>query len=278
MLLWTALLCLVSANLVVSRFSPPEVFAGYDPRTILKPFNNGLKSGGSSENVRVIRALLAVRQAECPPDYTGCPNGITLVPQFFFSPSRHIPHAPLSWSCVCRFATLSVFDGVCSILESFHTVAVRPVAFVVHRLVSRPAIHSALFVPDLYAKRIGCCPGGYYCYSTGCCQTGYTGCAGNSCCSPTESCCIGGGCCGEGYVSNLPTLGWFSDSAWCRFYCSVVEGVRGCCQNGQTCTQNTAPPECTNPGYVLCPGENFCCRTSTLTTLNRPVLLNFFYL
>ena len=74
MLFWTALLCLFSANLVAPQFFLPEVFAAYDPRTILKPYKNGLKSGGSSDNVRVIRALLAVRQADCPTGTIECPN------------------------------------------------------------------------------------------------------------------------------------------------------------------------------------------------------------
>jgi len=102
MLFWTALLCLVSVNrLVASQFSPPEVLAGYDPCTILKPFNNGLKSGGSSENVRIIRALLAVRQTECPTDYMVCPNGLTFVAQLalFFSLS-HIPHVLVAVICL----------------------------------------------------------------------------------------------------------------------------------------------------------------------------------
>jgi len=130
-------------------------------------------------------------------------NVSTSVCFFILSIPRHVPQAPWSWSSVSRFATMSAFDGACSTLQSFHTAVVQPVMFAVHPLVSRPAIYSALFVPDIYAKWIGCCPGGYYCYSTGCCQTGYTGCAGNSCCSPTESCCIGGGCCAEGYVPKL---------------------------------------------------------------------------
>jgi len=85
MLLWTALLCLFSANLVASQFFLPEVFAAYNPRAVLKPYKNGLKGGGSSENVRVIRALLAVRQAECPTGTEECASAPgTLVFSFLF--------------------------------------------------------------------------------------------------------------------------------------------------------------------------------------------------
>jgi len=106
MLLWTSLLCLFSANLVASKFSSPEIFAGYDPRTVLQPLNNGLEKMDSSDNVRVIRALLAVRQSGCPAGYAECTNRPgKLVLQFsLFSVPRRDPHAFSGWSFVCCFA------------------------------------------------------------------------------------------------------------------------------------------------------------------------------
>lgn len=74
MLPWTALFCLVSANLVASQLFLPEIFGSYDPRTILKPYKNELKSGGPSDDLRVIRALLTVRQTECPVGTAECTN------------------------------------------------------------------------------------------------------------------------------------------------------------------------------------------------------------
>lgn len=70
----------------------------------------------------------------------------------------------------------------------------------------------------------------------------------------------------------------FSDLVACRRYCVVVNGERGCCLNGKTCTGDTNTPQCTTSGYVVCPGENFCCRTFTLVPTSCPVLINFFRL
>jgi len=92
MLPWTALFCLFSANLVASQLFLPEVFAGYDPRTILKPYKNGLKSGSASDDLRVIRALLTVRQTECPAGTAECPNvpgRLALQFDFFSLPRFH---------------------------------------------------------------------------------------------------------------------------------------------------------------------------------------------
>ena len=130
---------------------------------------------------------------------------------------------------------------------------------------------------DLCMLPIGCCAPGTYCYSTGCCKNGSRGCEGNSCCAPGESCCSGGGCCKQGYVSNFPTLRQFPDFVGFRYYCTVVNGKRGCCPNGKTCTCDP-PPKCTNPNYVLCPGENFCCRGFTFIVMNWFTLLNIFHL
>ena len=48
------------------------------------------------------------------------------------------------------------------------------------------------------------------------------------------------------------------------YYCTVVNGQKGCCKNGKICTSGGGGggSECATSGYVLCPGENFCCRMS----------------
>ena len=119
-----------------------------------------------------------------------------------------------------------------------------------------------LLISTFHTPRIECCKPGYFCYSTGCCQNGYSGCEENSCCAPGESCCSGGGCCKSGYVSQIMGRCVLrrqnSYSAWYRYTCAVVNGQSGCCPNGQNC--NT--PQCATPGYVVCSGENFCCRMS----------------
>ena len=103
MLLWTSLICLFSANLVASRFYPPEVFAGYDPHKVLQPMSGGLETKEFSDNVRVIRALLGVRQSGCSTGYVECTEQPgRLVPQFFFSPLR-VLHALYAWSSACCF-------------------------------------------------------------------------------------------------------------------------------------------------------------------------------
>ena len=204
MLPWTALFCLVSANLVASQLFLPEIFGSYDPRTILKPYKNELKSGGPSDDLRVIRALLTVRQTECPVGTAECTNvpGRLALQFAFLSLLHRVPHAFCSWSPVCCF-TMSAFDWVCLILGLFYTAAVQPaIAAAIHK-VSLPAIYSAPLIPDLDTHRIDCCAEGSFCYGTGCCQTGYTGCGGIACCAPTDSCCSGGGCCDAEYVGNL---------------------------------------------------------------------------
>ena len=80
---------------------------------------------------------------------------------------------------------------------------------------------------------------------------------------------------GRGMFSDSPTLGWLSDFAGCRHFCSVANGVHGCCADGSNCTPDTPPPPCTDPNYALCPEENFCCRASTLTVMD---LIDFFHL
>ena len=90
MLLYTALLFLFSANLVTSRFLPPEAFPGHYPPAVLQPLNDGLETEDSPDNARYIRALLAVRK-ECSTGYTECtysPGRLVLQFAFFSFPCR----------------------------------------------------------------------------------------------------------------------------------------------------------------------------------------------
>ncbi|KAF9646919.1 hypothetical protein BDM02DRAFT_3130075 [Thelephora ganbajun] len=74
MLLWTTLLCLLSANLALSQFSPPEILAAFDPDTALVPLKDKLEKKDASDNVHLIRGLLMVRQSGCPTGYGECTN------------------------------------------------------------------------------------------------------------------------------------------------------------------------------------------------------------
>jgi len=55
------------------------------------------------------------------------------------------------------------------------------------------------------------------------------------------------------------------------YHCDVVNGVKGCCRDGRSCSS------CTSTGYSPCPGENFCCRrplplyNPCLPHLNHPL-------
>jgi len=49
----------------------------------------------------------------------------------------------------------------------------------------------------------------------------------------------------------------FSDPVESRYHCAVVNGKSGCCKNGYNCSN-----PCKTPGYVPCPGDNYCCRMS----------------
>lgn len=44
------------------------------------------------------------------------------------------------------------------------------------------------------------------------------------------------------------------------YYCTVVNGKKGCCKNGKICTSGGGDGGCVTSGYVECAGENFCCR------------------
>jgi len=45
------------------------------------------------------------------------------------------------------------------------------------------------------------------------------------------------------------------------YYCTVVNGKKGCCRNGKICTSGGGGGGgCVTSGYVQCAGENFCCR------------------
>jgi len=74
MLLWTALLCLISVNLVFSEFVPPGMLVKYDPATVLKPVKDNLESKDLSDDVHLIRGLLMARQRACPTGYGECTN------------------------------------------------------------------------------------------------------------------------------------------------------------------------------------------------------------
>ena len=80
MLLRTALLCLLSANLAVSQFAKPENLADFDPGNVLEPTNNRLKDRDSSDSLHLIRGLLVVRQG-CPTGYGECtdPAGMSVL-------------------------------------------------------------------------------------------------------------------------------------------------------------------------------------------------------
>ena len=99
MLLWITLLCLLSANVVTSQFTPPGILADYDPNTTLRPLKNNLKNKHASESTHFIRGLLMVRQSGCSDGYTRCtdPAGRLalqlLSPRFpsrFRVPSAHV--------------------------------------------------------------------------------------------------------------------------------------------------------------------------------------------
>ena len=175
--------------------------------------------------------------------------------------------------------TLSPSDAVILKMETIsHADAAQLAERAVRQTVSViRAIRSTLdSLLTFYVPRIGCCKTGYYCYATGCCPNGDSGCEGNSCCSPGETCCKGGGCCESGCVSRTPTFEIIFSDFERRYYCTVVNGQRGCCENGKTCTSSSTP-ECTTTGYVLCSGENFCCRKSILIIPNRPTIFNTFH-
>jgi len=57
-----------------------------------------------------------------------------------------------------------------------------------------------------------------------------------------------------------------------RWYCDVVNGVKGCCRNGRTCESDNEDAVCTNDGYVPCTGGNFCCRKHFKVPLQIPAL------
>lgn len=51
------------------------------------------------------------------------------------------------------------------------------------------------------------------------------------------------------------------------YYCTVVNGKKGCCKNGKICTSGGGDGGCVTSGYVECAGENFCCRMYSLPHL-----------
>jgi hypothetical protein len=51
------------------------------------------------------------------------------------------------------------------------------------------------------------------------------------------------------------------------YYCTVVNGQKGCCKNGKICTSGGGGGGgCVNSGYVPCAGDSFCCRTYPIPT------------
>jgi len=73
------------------------------------------------------------------------------------------------------------------------------------------------------------------------CQAGYSSCDVNWCCPSTNVCCTGGFCCAGGT------------------YCDVVNGILGCCQNGEICTETSN--QCSSAGYSPCSNDTYCCPT-----------------
>jgi len=71
MLLWTALLCLLSASLVASR-GLPDTLAEYNPGTMLKPSKDSSQKQDGPGNVNLVRSLLIARQTQCPSGYEEC--------------------------------------------------------------------------------------------------------------------------------------------------------------------------------------------------------------
>ena len=129
MLLWTTLFCLLSANLALSQFSPPEILASYDPDTVLKPLKDTLKNKDSSDNLRLIRGLLMMRQTGCPTGYGECTNPAGRSVLLFALPLAMLPShtrfcCVLSFACRLREPRARLMR-VCSIWKPFHTGAVR---------------------------------------------------------------------------------------------------------------------------------------------------------
>lgn len=73
MLLWSTLLCLLSANFVVSQFAKPDILVDYDPDTTLQPKKGDMQNQDGKDS-HVIRGLLRVRQDTCQTGYSQCTN------------------------------------------------------------------------------------------------------------------------------------------------------------------------------------------------------------
>lgn len=128
-----------------------------------------------------------------------------------------------------------------------------------------------------------CCALGDWCYATGCCNRADAGCDQKVCFSGLLPCKVGV------LIYTLVTIGLLSHRIavlqrrlvlprWVRIYppltptdpsidlffvysdnCVIVDGKLGCCLKGKTCTNG--PPTCSSAGYVLCPSQEYCCRT-----------------
>jgi hypothetical protein len=118
MLLWTILLCSLSANLVTSQLGPLDITAEYDPGTALKFLRDG------PDEVYLVHGLLMAGQTmRCP----GCCGGCTgpaafasapllVSPLIYFALSYPPPPTPCTRLCCVRLhtvsRTLSVSDAV----------------------------------------------------------------------------------------------------------------------------------------------------------------------
>jgi hypothetical protein len=146
MLLWTALICLFSANLAVSQFVRPGVLAEYDPNTALKPMKDKLEGKDSSDNVHLIRGLLMVRQSGCPTGYGECTN-----------PAGRSVLQPLPPSCppptrvlvlvICLNLPFHAFDAGMLNMETVSHRCCPMGGSCCQTDGGRPAIYPTLFVP-----------------------------------------------------------------------------------------------------------------------------------
>ena len=85
MLLWTILLCLLSATFAVTDFGKRELLETRSPTTLI-PLTDGSESNHPSDDLNRIRGLLKARQGACPYGYGHCeswPSSSVL----FFQPS-----------------------------------------------------------------------------------------------------------------------------------------------------------------------------------------------
>lgn len=181
MLLWSTLLCLFSATLVVSQFAKPEILADYDPNTTLQPMKNNLENQDSADNLNLIRGLLKSRQSGCPTGYGECTNQ--------------------AGSCCPTGSTCCQSDGCCKAGYFCYSTGCCQTG-------TTGCEGNSCCTPDeTCCSGGGCCESGYYCTTVsgqrGCCKNGttctndsaqcqtagYVVCTGeNFCCPPSYTC------------------------------------------------------------------------------------------